>query len=89
MQQCRLRGEFLAAQLREHVLPLAHVGDVRGKGLFWGIEFVADNQSKAPFAYAEGVAERVAGAVLARGAAVYPGTGCVSSAWEVKLVAGC
>jgi adenosylmethionine-8-amino-7-oxononanoate aminotransferase len=26
-----------------------HVGDIRGRGLFWGLELVADRASKAPF----------------------------------------
>jgi adenosylmethionine-8-amino-7-oxononanoate aminotransferase len=46
-------------------------------GLFWGIELVANKATKAPFAEV-GAAERVAGALLARGVAVYFGVGCVS-----------
>lgn len=53
--------------------PLPHVGDVRGLGLFQGIEFVADTATKQPFAPRDGVADRVAAAILARGAAVYHG----------------
>lgn len=30
-------GKKLEALLKEVVLPLPHVGDVRGKGLFWGV----------------------------------------------------
>lgn len=53
--------------------PLPHVGDVRGLGLFQGVEFVADVDSKQPFAPADHVADRVAAAILERGAAVYHG----------------
>ncbi|KAK0751308.1 hypothetical protein B0T18DRAFT_320522, partial [Schizothecium vesticola] len=26
-----------------------NVGDIRGRGFFWGIDFVADKQTSAPF----------------------------------------
>lgn len=47
-------------------------------GLFWGVELVADKESKKPFKFEEGVNGKVADAVLERGTAVYHGAGCVS-----------
>ena len=35
--------------LREQLEDHPHVGDIRGRGLFWGIEFVNDRSTKAPF----------------------------------------
>jgi len=53
------------------------VGDVRGIGLLWAVEFVADKASKRPFPPAENFAGRVAAAALKRGLLVYPMQGSV------------
>ena len=42
-------GERLERRLREAFGEHPHVGDIRGRGLFWGIELVADRGSKRPF----------------------------------------
>ncbi len=54
-----------------------HIGDVRGIGLLWGIEFVADKEGKQPFAPELQFAGRVARAASERGVSVYPVQGCV------------
>jgi adenosylmethionine-8-amino-7-oxononanoate aminotransferase len=56
---------------------LENVGDVRGIGLLWGIEFVADKKSKLPFAPEQNFAGRVGAAARKRGLLVYPMQGCV------------
>jgi adenosylmethionine-8-amino-7-oxononanoate aminotransferase len=53
------------------------VGDVRGLGLLWGVEFVADKASKNPFAPERNFAGRVGQAAAKRGLMVYPMQGCV------------
>ena len=53
------------------------VGDVRGLGLLWGIEFVADKKTKAAFAPEKNFAGLVGQACLRRGVLVYPMQGCV------------
>lgn len=53
------------------------VGDVRGLGLLWGIEFVADKKSKQPFPVADNFAGRVGSAATQRGLLVYPMQGSV------------
>ncbi len=53
------------------------VGDVRGIGLLWAVEFVADKASKRPFPPAQNYAGRVAAAALKRGLLVYPMQGSV------------
>jgi hypothetical protein len=53
------------------------VGDVRGIGLLWGVEFVADSASKRPFPVEQNFAGRVAAAAMKRGLLVYPMQGSV------------
>ena len=53
------------------------VGDVRGTGLLWGIEFVSDKKTKQPFPVDLNFAARVGQAAAARGLLVYPMQGCV------------
>jgi adenosylmethionine-8-amino-7-oxononanoate aminotransferase len=53
------------------------VGDVRGIGLLWAVEFVADRKSKRPFAPEQGFSSRVAQASAKRGVIVYPMQGSV------------
>jgi adenosylmethionine-8-amino-7-oxononanoate aminotransferase len=53
------------------------VGDVRGIGLLWGVEFVSDKQNKKPFAPELNLAGRVGVAAAKRGLLVYPMQGCV------------
>ena len=60
---------------RLHKLPC--VGDVRGMGLMWGVEFVADRSTKRPFPTNDNFATHVAQNCMERGILVYPMQGCV------------
>lgn len=53
------------------------VGDVRGVGLLWGVEFVRDRPSKEPFAPDKRFASMVATEASKRGVLTYPMQGCV------------
>jgi adenosylmethionine-8-amino-7-oxononanoate aminotransferase len=52
------------------------IGDVRGIGLLWGIEFVRDRESRTPFEAAEHVADLVFDAAYEAGVLTYPIHGC-------------
>jgi adenosylmethionine-8-amino-7-oxononanoate aminotransferase len=56
---------------------LDSVGDVRGMGLLWAVEFVADKSSKQPYPAEEKFSARVNESALRRGVMVYPIQGCV------------
>jgi adenosylmethionine-8-amino-7-oxononanoate aminotransferase len=74
------RAGSTAATLRsalEGLRDAKSVGDVRGIGLLWGVEFVADKATKRPFAPELNFAGRVAQAAVKRGLLVYPMQGCV------------
>lgn len=69
-------GEKLRLGL-DSLRDLPSIGDVRGIGLLWGAEFVANKRSKQPFPPELSFAGRVAQAALKRGLLVYPVQGCV------------
>jgi adenosylmethionine-8-amino-7-oxononanoate aminotransferase len=54
---------------------LPSVGEVRGRGLLAGVEFVADPATRAPFPRAARFAERFAAAALEAGLVVWPNVG--------------
>ncbi len=56
---------------------LDSVGDVRGIGLLWAVEFVSNKSTKAPFPTKINFCGRVAQAATERGLLVYPAQGCV------------
>ena len=49
VRRADMMGEGLLDMLREELGQLPFVGDIRGKGLFVGIELVADKETKEPF----------------------------------------
>jgi adenosylmethionine-8-amino-7-oxononanoate aminotransferase len=49
LQNVREKGTRLSKALKKRLGSHPHVGDIRGAGLFWGIEFVKDKQTKEPF----------------------------------------
>jgi len=53
------------------------VGEVRGIGLLWAVEFVANQATKEPFPPALNFCGLVANAAIDRGLLVYPVQGCV------------
>ncbi|OWY29281.1 aspartate aminotransferase family protein [Herbaspirillum robiniae] len=73
----RDRGEQLRAGLREVFAQHANVGDIRGRGLFVGVELVADRASKAPLDPALRTHARVKAEAMKRGLLVYPMGGTI------------
>ena len=54
-----------------------NVGDIRGRGLFAGIEIVADKESKEPFPAEDKLASRIKAAAMDARLICYPGAGSV------------
>jgi adenosylmethionine-8-amino-7-oxononanoate aminotransferase len=77
VQRARVMGDRLAQRLAESLGAHPHVGDIRGDGLFRGIELVADRASKEPFARERQVAWNVHRAAFDEGLIVYFSQGCV------------
>jgi adenosylmethionine-8-amino-7-oxononanoate aminotransferase len=68
---------FALKNALESLRDLDRVGDLRGLGMLWAVEFVADKKTKAPFPPEKNFAGVVAQACLRRGLLVYPMQGCV------------
>ena len=65
------RGAALKQALQEHLADHPNVGDVRGRGLFIGIEFVRDRASKEPMDATVKTHNQVQRAAMQRGLMVY------------------
>ena len=65
-------GELLDVRLKERLGRHPHVGDIRGRGLFRAVEFVADRDTKAPFDPARKLHSRIKAEAMSRGLMVYP-----------------
>ncbi|ATG40705.1 aspartate aminotransferase family protein [Phaeobacter piscinae] len=75
VQRSAEMGEKLHAALVARFGPHPHVGDLRGRGLFRGIELVADRESKTPFDSGLGVAGKLKKAAFEAGLICYPMAG--------------
>jgi adenosylmethionine-8-amino-7-oxononanoate aminotransferase len=71
------RGAMLSRRLRERFGNHHHVGDIRGRGLFQGIELVADRTSKTPFDPGLKLHARIKAEAMQRGLMVYPMGGTI------------
>ena len=77
LAQVRARGEFLQARLQDAFGNHPHVGDISGRGLFWGIELVQDRASKQWFDPAHRLHAAIKREAMARQLMVYPMGGTV------------
>jgi len=73
----RQRGLQLQQRLHEAFADHPHVGDIRGRGLFWGLELVRERASKQCFDPALRLHARLKRAAMAQGLMVYPMGGTV------------
>ena len=73
----RVPPALLEAGLTERLGNHRHVGDIRGRGLFWAVELVQDRGSKAVFDPALKLNERVKREAYTRGLGCYPMGGTI------------
>jgi adenosylmethionine-8-amino-7-oxononanoate aminotransferase len=74
LARCRAMGDLLHRKLAA-LSAVPAVGEVRGRGLLAGIEFVEDRESRAPFPRERRFAERFTAAAERAGLLVWPNTG--------------
>lgn len=77
MARVRDLGAGLRARLHDAFGQHPHIGDIRGRGLFIGLEMVADRDTKQPFEADEKMWLRLRQAAFAEGLICYPAGGCV------------
>ena len=73
----RLRGEALRRMLRDAFGSHEHVGDIRGRGLFMGMELVRDRSTGEPFDPTRRLHAAIKTEAMAHGLMVYPGGGTI------------
>ena len=77
LSQVRKLGAYMEAKLVSELAQLPFVGDIRGRGLFWGVELVADRGSKATFEPTLKVAPKIKKAAFEKGLMCYPMQGTI------------
>jgi len=70
-------GERLNTALQDRFGQHPHVGDIRGRGMFRGLELVEDRDSKAPFDPARKISAKIKAAAMENGLICYPGSGTI------------
>lgn len=71
--RCAAMGKLLEEKLRAELGDCPSVGDIRGRGLFWAVEFVKDKKTKETFDPSITFGIRVQQAAFEAGVAIYPG----------------
>jgi adenosylmethionine-8-amino-7-oxononanoate aminotransferase len=77
LERVRQQGQGLAARLAATLGGHPHVGDIRGRGLFWGLELVREREGKTPFDPQRRLHAAVRREAMARGLMVYPMGGTI------------
>ncbi|UPT90561.1 aspartate aminotransferase family protein [Bradyrhizobium barranii subsp. apii] len=77
LDRVKERGKQLEQRLTERFGNHRHVGDIRGRGLFWAIELVADRAGRASFDPALKLNQKIKAEAFANGLGCYPGGGTV------------
>lgn len=77
VSRCRIQGKKLEFLLRQAFADCKYVGDIRGRGLFWALEFVRDRATKEPLHSSLNFAAGVTKIAFKLGVAVYPGAATV------------
>ncbi len=73
----KTQGDRLLAALRAQFGQHPNVGDIRGRGLFQGVELVEDRETKSPFASSRKIAGRIKAAAFDAGLICYPMSGTI------------
>ncbi len=71
------QGETLDAALREAFGQHPHIGDIRGRGMFRGLEIVADRATKEPMDPARAINKKLKAAAFEAGLVCYPMGGTI------------
>ena len=84
LENVRCMGAYLELLLHQRLDAHPHVGHIRGRGLFWGIEFVANKVTKVPFDSSLRVADKIHRKGMSKGydVAMFQATGSAEGGWS-------
>ena len=86
IQNCAVQGEYLMEKMQDlYKYPI--VGDIRGKGLMIGMEFVRDKETKEPFDSSMKMNAKINNACMEEGLVLYPGGGSANGKGDHVLIA--
>ena len=77
VERVKVQGDKLMARLQDRFGQHPHIGDLRGRGLFRGIELVDARDSKTPFDPSRGIAGKIKKAAFEAGLICYPMAGTI------------
>ena len=77
LSNVKTKGHALHAALDAEFGQNPHIGDIRGRGLFRGVEFVEDRETKTPFPSEKKIAARLKAAAMQEGLMCYPMAGTI------------
>ncbi|CAH0000077.1 unnamed protein product [Clonostachys byssicola] len=77
LERVKILGSKLHDLLLTTFAGCDYVGDIRGRGLFWSLEFMENKAQKRPFPREFHFGPRVQQAAFTMGVAVYPGSGTI------------
>ncbi|MCP4427562.1 MAG: aspartate aminotransferase family protein [Chloroflexi bacterium] len=70
-------GEYMGQKLRHAFSEHPNIGDIRGRGLFWGLELVQNRETKEPFPASQHLAPDIWKRAFESGLIIYYSQGCV------------
>ena len=77
VKQVSLIGDCLISELNHAFGQHPHIGDIRGKGLFIGLELVENRLNKAPFEASKQISKNIKASAFSEGLMCYPMAGTV------------
>ena len=77
LDNVKSRGDQLFDTLRKRFSEHPYIGDIRGRGLFCGIELVQDRQEKIPFSPDSKLDGKIKSTAMENGLMVYPNAGTI------------
>ena len=75
IEQVKKMGDKLSLALKKELGQHPNVGDIRGRGLFQGIELVEDRETKKPFASSMAMSKKIKDLTFKAGLICYPMSG--------------
>ena len=77
LDKVKADGRYFEARLRQALGSHANVGDIRGRGFFWGVELVEDRATRRPFDPALRLHAKLKAEAMQRGLMTYPMGGTI------------